>query len=230
MPRFGGCRRDRVLRVRTAAGRALSGGWWACALSVGGFGLAVGLLTPGAWLVSVGVLSALLGTMAATGIAGWRDTPLTVALVVRAFGCWALGFIALVGLSRLLGQGVPAVLAALGLTGVPLALPAARRYFGTGSPTVLSAAARVRRALELDVRTADLPVLRQLWQSTQERVQLATDPYEVGVLADVRARYLDEFERRDPAGFDGWLAADRRWLDLIAPAGSTDGPSWEPRP
>jgi len=229
MPQSEAGRGDLAMRVRVVVVRALNGGWWACALLAGGTGLAVGLLTPGAWLVSVGVLSALLGTMAATGIAGWRETPLTMALVARACACWALGFIALVGLSRLLGPGVPAVLAALGLTRVPLALPAARRRFGTGSPTGRSAAALVRRALEVDVRTADLPVLRQLWQSTHERVQLATDPYEVSVLADVRARYLDEFERRDPAGFSGWITSDRRWLDLIAPAGSADGPSREPR-
>lgn len=128
-------------QLRAAAALALAVAWWACAVVVGGSGVTIGLLTPGTWLVSVSVLSGLLGTMAAIAVAGWRGTPLTVALAVRAAGSCAAGLTALVGLSRVLDADVVTVVGALVLTGLPLAGPALRR---TRDPGEVSAPVTVR--------------------------------------------------------------------------------------
>lgn len=183
--------------------------WSVLTMLVAAAGLAVGLLTPGDWLVSVGVSSALFGGLLAMALAGWRGTPVTPALAARSIAGCALVLVSLVGLSRLLGPGIGPVLGALALTGIPLAVPLVRLPLlehGAAHPNPC-APGTVRRALELDVRSADLDTLCLSWGITEQCVLSATDPYELAVLADVRRRYLDELERRDPQGFAQQLAA-----------------------
>lgn len=208
------CRAAVLSRLRSCALYVAVAAWWGCALVAALVGVVVALFTPGQWLVSVSVLSGMLGTTAAIQLARWRDTALSTHLVVRSVSGCGLCLVVLVGLNRLLGQGVAPVVAALALTGIPVALSIARAH-GVRTPSVprrTPDAATVRQALELNVRRASLPVLYRSWQVTEECVTSTNDPYELGILTDVRARYLDELERRDPHGFADWLHADARPL------------------
>lgn len=58
--------------------------------------------------------------------------------------------------------------------------------------------------------------LSRAWRASYRLVERARDPEYVARLADLRRRYLDELERRDPGGF-------RRWLESGARAGSDPG-------
>ncbi len=163
--------------------------------------------------MSVCVLSGMLGAAAAIQLARWRETVLSTRLVVRSITGCVLGLTALVGLNRLLGPGVAPVLAALALTGIPVALSAARAHGVRRPPAARRPdAATLRQALELDVRRASLPVLYRSWEVTEDCVTSTNDPYELGILTDVRARYMDELERRDPHGFAAWLQRKARPL------------------
>lgn len=60
------------------------------------------------------------------------------------------------------------------------------------------------------VGTLTTDQLCRFWSASFDAVKGATDPRRLGVLAGLRRDYLDEMERRDPEGFEVWLALHAR--------------------
>jgi len=147
----------------------------------------------------------------------------------------AAGFLALTGLFALVGQA--ALIFALLLA---LASPPALRGYRVAIPRLLNRYRRILARTHLPgdaggesingparpdpfdpglVRSLTDPELRQAWHSSTAALhdaQHGRDTRAQARLATARRAYLDELERRDPEGFQRWLAVGAQ-------------PSWRPR-
>lgn len=183
--------------------------WSVTAAVVGSVGAYVSAVQQSSWLLGFGFVIILLS---AVGIGvrypGWSWTRIPVE-VTRTILALAAGW-SIIGLSALLG-GIG------GLTGLAIVLTA---------PEVLTWLTRtVRRTLArlttgppeateagpLDLRQLPLVDLCRRWCASHgelRRLQHSRQVAPLAALISARASYLDELERRDPAGFDRWLTSD----------------------
>jgi hypothetical protein len=173
--------------------------------------------TPGRRYVEIGLLGFAAG-LAVTGLVG-------------GIGAAGVLLIMLVGASsppvvRLAGRRLP------GLKGRPPAVPK-----GTEAPNRAPGTETVAPVIELPgVMATDTVAVRELsdaklihaWQLSYVVLQHSRRAPDLAAIADLRRRYLDELERRDPAGFDTWMqngprAASNpgRYVRSNAPDGET---------
>jgi hypothetical protein len=108
----------------------------------------------------------------------------------------------MVGLGRLAGPSGPVLLALLLLAG-----PDTRRLL---RQLFRPAADPARPPPLAAVATLTTEQLCTSWRTSFDAVTGATDPHRLGTLAGLRRSYLDEMERRDPEGFEVWLALHAR--------------------
>jgi hypothetical protein len=195
--------------------------------------LAGGLALRGSGLIAVGAAGVLAGCLAA-GMAHEhpeRDRMAMLESAVLAFGCTVGGLLVLCGTAALLGSGPTAV-----LTGI-LALAASvvwvlrrRRAERRTDPHPVAATSPAPVApwlagtkpaparaepLPADVARLLLPPVTQLstralgreWVRTTAALAGRLEPVVRALLVRRREDVLDELERRDPVGFDRWLAA-----------------------
>jgi hypothetical protein len=133
----------------------------------------------------------------------------------------------------------------VGATGVSLGMIGLGMLTGPSSQVLLAlllvAGPDTRRRLQQLFRPSESPPLSPLlpvvglltteqlctsWSASFDAVQGTTDPRRLGVLAGLRRDYLDEMERRDPEGFEAWLALHARAGDDPRPHLSLErGPS-----
>lgn len=183
-------------------------GWTVVALLVGSLGAYVTSAQQSGLALVVGVG---IGLIAAVGIGirypGWSWTAVPVEItrtVIAAAASWAtLGLLVLIGpfgalVALVLTLSAPGVLTWIGHT--------VRHTLGrldrTPTPAVAS---------HHDIGRLSLADLCQRWCSSSaelHRLQLTHQFAALAVLVSTRESYLDELERRDPAGFGRWLASD----------------------
>jgi hypothetical protein len=206
--------------IRTPLPRVLM---WALVLVCGLVGVAGGLALRGPEIVAVGVAGVLAGCMAA-GIT--RETPVgfrrrsTLEAAVSA-GAMTVGVLLLIAGVTALAGGPVAFLAVLGVVVALLVARLARGRRASMSPTDRTAGPPHSGAVQPDRRQsrAELasllpPVamlttseLGQEWTRTGGVLAGRLDPAAREALVARRQEALDELERRDPAGFDRWMAA-----------------------
>lgn len=197
---------------------------WVLLLLCGLVGVAGGLALRGPELVAVGVAGVLAGSMAA-GVT--RETPVgsrrrSTFEAAASAGAITVGVLLLIAGIAALAGGAVAFLTVLGAVVGVLGARAARGR----RPTVRSASGdqttaprHPSTAVPRPQGTADLasllpPVavlttseLGQEWTRTSAVLSGPLDPAARAALVVRRQEALDELERRDPAGFDRWLAA-----------------------
>jgi hypothetical protein len=175
--------------------------WWATTLAAGVPSAFLGLTfspTPGvvAAATALGLAAGARLVPGAQDVRWWRDL---CSAVVLAFAAGpALGS-ATLPLLMLAGVSSPSVVAVL-----------RRRQLVTESPPAGATPAAETNASfhdeELCLGALDGRVLCELWRSSFVRLKLAPTAEERVVVAALRARLLDEMERRNGHGFAAWLA------------------------
>jgi hypothetical protein len=195
--------------------------WWATTLVTGVPSAFVGLTfspTPGV-VAAATVLGLAAGARllpGAQGVRWWRDLSSAIVLGLAA-GPALRG--ATLPLLMLAGVSSPSVLAVL-----------RRTQLGTEPPPeaatpVPEAAASSDVDDELCLGPLDGRVLCELWRSSFVRLKLASSAEERVVVAALRARLLDEMERRNGHGFAAWLArcpspaSQPGWMAAPSPEG-----------
>lgn len=195
---------------------------WSAAMTVAlllGVASTVWLLGPGVALLLTGVTG---GTAAGTY---WLavHAPEHVSIPIRwrtllgvVFG--TVGFsLSLVGLGQLVGGSGVAVLGLLVLASPDLPALVRRVLRAPGGPQFGSR--------PLPVRALTTEQLCSAWRASFEAVSVSADPERMAVLAQLRRDYLDELERRDPGGFDLWMALHAHPGDDPRPHLSLEGGS-----
>ena len=195
--------------------------WLGVTLMVGCLGVVVALLSDEARIISavaaaVGIAIGAITCVAqeARCVSDYRRQALT-ATAVGAAGCYAVA-----GLDTLIGHEALLVMVWLAVTS-PAAVQhcsatahrvAARRW--PLAQVQVPAAGQVespnhqRSSRIQPARLLTDVELCQAWRiSSRAIAQPGTSPAQQAHLVAARHRYLDEFERRDPAGFQQWLAA-----------------------
>ena len=199
--------------------------WMSVTFMVGCLGVAVALLSDHAKVNSavaavVGIATGAIAYVAqeARCVIDYRRQALTAAAAGTA-GCCAIG-----GLNTFVGQEALLVMVLFTVTSPA----AAQSYIATARRI----AARRRPPAQLQAPTAgqiENPIQRlnhqtssqicpiglltddelcQAWRTSSSAIaQPGPNPTQQAQLVAARQRYLDEFERRDPAGFQQWLAA-----------------------
>jgi hypothetical protein len=177
--------------------RALCG-----ALVVLGVVVGVVVLPAAAWILS-GFLAVVLAALLAIGAdadTGIRQPPAHAAAWGAAAGG---GLVALLAFAVLLGTGVFIPVIVVCVT----APPAVGWY---------AALAGIRRTGRKEIARAGTTELCRQWLDSYDVLRNAgSDQQRLRIVTD-RQRYLDELERRDPEGFQAWLA-------------SAAGPATDPR-
>lgn len=201
--------------VRDAAGRRKPSTsvyrvvWATAALVVGFLGAYVSAVQQSSWIVGFG-LAVILASSVAVGVRyprwSWTRVPVEISrtVVVVAAGWSTIGLIALFGgfgalVGLLLTVSAPEVLAWL-----------ARTADGTlaqlaGGPTAKTDTPRP------DVGRLSMVELCGRWCASHAELRRLQHTRQVALLAvliSARSSYLDELERRDPAGFDRWLSSE----------------------
>lgn len=164
-----------------------------------GAGVGIGLLLwhPALTLFAL-VALVVSGVVVGLAVAATRELPFSLVAVAVASLRWssaALGLVALIDLSPWLAELAVLVWLCVGLVGL-----LARRT--TRQPAAHQALS------ELSDRELCL-----LWRRTLGDLHHQTDSLDVLLVVAFRQGCLDEFERRDPAGFHAWLAAGERALE-----------------
>jgi hypothetical protein len=146
-----------------------------------------GLVT--AQVVAVGVFGAAFGS-------AWEEDTERRWRVARTWAAWcASTAVVLTGLPVLVGSWSLLVLVGLGLLSPPVIGAAGQRLQRRGGVAVRSPGECGDDELARRWRTTSRGV-RSTWLTAEQRVALAAE----------RQDLLDELERRDPAGFQAWLA------------------------
>jgi hypothetical protein len=177
--------------------------WWVTTLVTGVPSAFVGLTfspTPGV-VAAVTVLGLAAGARLVPGTQGvrwWRDLSSAIVLALAA-GPALRG--ATLPLLMLAGASAPSVVAAVRRTQLATEPPPE----GT-TPVPESNAPPDVVDEELCLGALDGRVLCELWRSSFVRLKLASTAEERVVVAALRARLLDEMERRNGHGFAAWLA------------------------
>lgn len=196
--------------------------WWALAVPIGAVGLAGAMISASvAWVLVVFVLMALaLGALSANlqsidreGRARGRISGTTV---IR-HGCLAGAVVvALFGLSILIGAAVLPLALLMAVTS-PGALDwwCSRRK-SISQPSVQNIPER--RALPRDDLSEPTSVVEEMtdrelclaWRRSYVELERADSARIKASIARFRSQVLDELERRNPAGFEDWLASGAR--------------------
>jgi hypothetical protein len=176
--------------------------WWATTLAAGVPSALVGLTfspTPAvvAAATALGLAAGARLVPGAQGVRWWRDLSSAVVLAFAAGP--ALGS-ATLPLLMLAGFSAPSVVAVV-----------RRRQLATEPAPVGATPAAETNASphddeELCLGTLEGRVLCELWRTSFVRLKLAPTAEERVVVAALRARLLDEMERRNGHGFAAWLA------------------------
>ncbi len=217
--------------------------WLSVAVPVTAVGLTSGLLAFRGAVVPLAMLGAVLGCaagLAAHGGASPQGNGPTRHDLVGAGALGALATVVAAGFGWLLGAATLAlllILAALSpwllsrwatrlsphlqISAQPTLLtsePDTTERSGSVDPDAVHARGELgsRRHAASDPSSLNDAELQWAWRTSFTRVEMTQDPSERARLADLRAAYLDELERRDPAGF-------ARWLDKGARAASDPG-------
>jgi hypothetical protein len=197
---------------------------WALGLPLGLVAVAGGLALRGPEIVAVGVAGILAGCMAA-GIT--RETPSPVRRrstleAAASVGAATVGVLLVIAGITALAGGAVAFLTIVGAVVAVLVVRAARgRHPAAPSPGDRTTPppnpgavrpARLQGAAELSSLLPPVGVLTtselgQEWLRTSAALAGRLDPAARQSLVARREEALDELERRDPAGFDRWLAA-----------------------
>jgi hypothetical protein len=124
----------------------------------------------------------------------------------------AIGWIALLGLVELAGPGALGLVVLLGVAGlIPLVRSMrANARVGLGPPLLLN---RSDTELQAQLAALTLPELCAGWRTGALAPVETEDPRRRARLVQLRGIYLDELERRDPAGFAEWLKHDALGTD-----------------
>jgi hypothetical protein len=207
--------RQRHARKASAArlGRVL---WWGCVGLVGAVGLAGScVLMPLAAVISTAAIAGAIGVAAHRLIPIWAGSArkLRSGSAATAAAAAAMG-LALTGLVAVAGPSA-------GLFGLLIAGAAIfhqREQLVTGRCAATSDQANdAQPVAEPEGHRADRACrsltdeqLCSAWRVSHSGVQRATDSSAAAGMAAVRADYLDELERRAPAGFARWMAAGPR--------------------
>lgn len=136
------------------------------------------------------IVSALVGGSAAGAVAGLGE-PLGVEAFAAGMVLLALSPFVLRSYARALTSEPMATLAGLG---------------GWVSPPILVSPHRAPAPAVPDIRQYTDQHLRRLWLTSFLVLQARPRAQEAVAIVSVRQRYLDEFERRNPHGFEAWLA------------------------
>lgn len=198
--------------------RVYRGVWSALCWGFAALGAAVGLLAPAAVLVPSLFLTQTLAGLGYLAVRQHHKAGRGSArgLLRCALGS-AVGLLVLAGLLRVLGITAVPLLALLA-AGHPQLVAA---YAHAGRPDRQPdgpAAARPPAAAGRAVPAPEQQQLRELtteqlcrqWRASHFLPASALGLAEQAALAQLRQGYLDELERRDPAGFASWLAAGAR--------------------
>ncbi len=184
--------------------------WWIGALGAGVLAVVGGLALRGPGMVTVGVAGTLAACIA-VGIARdvpGRDRRSMVESAVQA-SCWTVGvLLVLAGIAALAG-GLVALLAgaAGGIAWLVRHVARSRPPAASGAEVLLRpvpAAPVTASPSPLSVLTT--PALGREWMRTTAALGGRLAPADRAALVRRRERTLDELERRDPAGFNRWLA------------------------
>jgi len=200
--------------------------WLAACLTVVGVGLGAGLVRSPASLAAAFSIFAVLAAMSTqlVSLCARRRPRMTGGRLLRRAMAAGAAAGAVVGLGVLLGPGAlalgillvsasPYVLRAYvrALTSVPVSLAA-----GLGSwmsPPAPDTAPQAQVPLQRapiptapNVRLVTDQRLRGAWRTSFLVLQTRPRASDVVAIAEERQRYLDEFERRNPKGFEAWLA------------------------
>lgn len=181
--------------------------WSVTALTLGSAGAYVSAVQQSRWLLGFG-LAIILVSAVGVGVRypGWSWTRVP-AEVTRTVVTVAAGW-SIIGLSALLG-GIG------GLAGLLVVLTAPE-VLGWVKQTARRALARLTpgpteaNLAHPDLRQLPLIDLCRRWCASHlelRRLQHARQVAPLAALISARASYLDELERRDPAGFDRWLTS-----------------------
>jgi hypothetical protein len=205
----------RLSTVVRAAGRrtAVAGG-----LGVGTAGALAGvlLLGPLAAAILLAVVFLLVWPLAAVVRHVTDESPYASAAIVAAAA--AAGVLALPGLVRLLAWGALGLVAAAGFAAlfvlIDLVVPA-KRYHVSRKTRRLTRLTEAQLAEdEALIASLQCPLsieeLCGVWTETATQLAQGADFRDRQAVAEVRRICLDEFERRNPTGF-------QRWLDAGAP-------------
>lgn len=197
--------------------------WWALAVPIGAVGLAGAMISASvAWVLVVFVLMALaLGALSANlqsidreGRARGRISGTTV---IR-HGCLAGAVVvALFGLSNLIGAAVLPLAVLMAVTS-PCALDwwCTRRRISMPQASVQNISER--RAVPRDNLCEPTSVVEAMtdrelclaWRRSYVELERADSARIKASIARFRGRVLDELERRNPTGFEDWLASGAR--------------------
>jgi hypothetical protein len=207
--------------------------WTVLAVSLGGVGAAVALLSvQGGVVFSIAALAGVIAVVThyslGQGGATWtrkEDLP-TVATVGAAVGVALTGYVALLGQvwvpgALLMAAVSPAVLGQLGrvvrrLPELPTFLttdPGCRRPVTTSAdagPATSEPAPEPGPIVIISAASMTLSELCLAWQASflaLSGLRDGRDSAQRALLVNNRQQYLDELETRDPAGFARWLAA-----------------------
>lgn len=150
-------------------------------------------------LAGVGVITAMGITLAFVWI---EPAPDRVHLILQSAGWSALGGVLLVSTPELLDAWSLLAFVVIGAT-CPPALD------------LLAQWARAHLAEPADAEPSDLsfPELARRWRVTSDELGHRITPARRLELVEERSRLLDEFERRDPDGYESWLAVGA-WREL----------------
>ncbi|WP_350275664.1 hypothetical protein [Kribbella sp. HUAS MG21] len=198
--------------------------WWALVIPIGSIGLAAAMVRASVvWILVVFVLMALtLGALSANLQAidseGRVSGRISGATVVR-HGCAAGAVVvALFGLSGLIGTAVLPLAVLLGVTS-PATVVWWRTRRRSSTPRAPGGNTADRRPVPRDdPRPATSPVVGAMtdpelcmaWRRSYLEFEHADSADTRVAIADFRGRILDELERRNPAGFEDWLASGAR--------------------
>lgn len=206
--------------------RIYRGVWGVVCIAVVGVGVGVGVIQSPATLAATFLTFAVLAAIATFLSSRFRKRRVRVTgrrlVVSAAAGGSAAG--AFVGLGEVLGVGV-LTLAVLLISASPHVLRAYVRALtslpvsvatGLGSwmspPAPVSPqeaqipAQRTPIRAAPDVRLVSDQRLRGVWRTSYLVLQTRPCASEVMAIVEERQRYLDDFERRNPEGFEAWLA------------------------
>lgn len=212
--------------------------WWSAVAAILLIGLGVGLrLSPpvlAVLFVGSGGLCAV-GIFCLVSLRGSHTVCGRMRIVATGAVLGGTTAVSLVGFSHLLGAGVVTLVLLLSLCS-PGAVRAVRRGLRSvhrPSATRLEALTRAFSYADLGFVTLPTPPpgpwaltdeqLSRGWQTSARTLRRRISPAQKVAVVRERQRYLEEFERRNPSGFEAWLTSGSGDSDDLMPYFSEGG-------